>query len=120
MFAVWVTNRKRIAANTVGRADEQARRLAKDAERDAETTKKEAILEAKEKAHDILVEAERQARTDRQQAAALEQTLLRRESASADRQTTIDRLEKELAIREQALREREAQTAAALAKCEQL
>ena len=120
MFAVWVANRKRIAANTVGRAEEQARRMAKDAERDAETTKKEAILEAKEKAHDILVEAERQARTDRQQAATLEQTLLRRESASADRQTAIERLEKELASRDQALRQREAQTAAAFAKCEEL
>jgi ribonuclease Y len=120
MFAVWVANRKRIAANTVGRAEEQAQRLARDAERDAETTKKEAILEAKEKAHDILVEAERQARSDRQQASALEQTLLRRESASADRQAALDRLEKELASRDQALRHREAQTAAAFAKGEQL
>ena len=37
MFAVWVANRKRIAADTVGRAQEQALRLAKDAARDAET-----------------------------------------------------------------------------------
>ena len=120
IFAVWVANRKRIAADTVGRAEEQAQRLAKDAERDAEATKKEALLEAKEKAHEILMEAERQARADRQQAATLEQTLLRRESASADRQASIDRLEKELASRDHLLRDREAQTAAAFAKCEQL
>ena len=81
MFAVWVANRKRIAADTVGRAEEQALRLTRDAERDAETTKKEALLEAKEKAHDVLMAAERQARTDRQQAAAQEQLLARRESA---------------------------------------
>jgi ribonuclease Y len=120
MFAVWVTNRKRIAADTVGRAQEQAQRLVKDAERDAETTKKEAVLEAKEKAHDILVDAERQARAERQQAAAQEQQLSRRESATAERQTTIDRLEKELAARDQALREREQRTAASLASCEHL
>jgi ribonuclease Y len=120
MFAVWVANRKRIAADTIGRAEEQAQRLTRDAARDAETTKKEALLEAKEKAHDILMEAERQARTDRQQASTLEQTLLRRESAAAERQGAIDRLEKELAARDQALGLREKATAAAAARYEQL
>ena len=120
MFAVWVANRKRIAADTIGRAEGQAQRLAKDAERDAETTKKEALLAAKVGAHDILMEAERQARTDRQQAAALEQTLSRRESASAERQSAIERLEQELSGRAQALSAREATTAAAAAKCDAL
>src|SRR3954447_19265669 len=96
VFAVWVANRKRIAAETIGRAEEQALRIAKDAERDAETRRKEALLEAKEKAHDILMDAERQARQDRQQAAQLEQTLTRREAAAAERQAAIERLEKEL------------------------
>ena len=107
MFAVWVANRKRIAAETIGRAEEQALRIVKDAERDAETRKKEALLEAKEKAHDILMEAERQARQDRQQAATLEQTLARREAAAAERQAAIDRLEKELSSRDRTLGERE-------------
>ena len=120
MFALWVANRKRIAADTVGRAEEQAQRRARDAERDAETTKKEALLEAKEKAHDILMEAERQARTDRQQAAALEQTLSRRESLAAERQAAIDRLEKELAAREKTLSEREQRSAVAAARCDEL
>jgi ribonucrease Y len=120
MFAVWVASRKRIAADTIGRAQEQAQRLARDAERDAETTKKEALLDAKEKAHDILVDAERQARADRQQAAALEQALSRRESAAAERQATIERLERELARRDKALSEREQSIAAAAAKCDEL
>ena len=120
MFALWVANRKRIAADTIGRAEEQAQRRARDAERDAETTKKEALLEAKEKAHDILMEAERQARTDRQQAAALEQTLSRRESLAAERQAANDRLEKELAAREKALSEREQRSVVAAARCDEL
>jgi ribonuclease Y len=120
MFAVWVANRKRIARDTVGRAEEQAARTARDAERDAETRKKEALLEAKEKAHEILMEAERQARQDRQHAAVLEQTLSRRELAAAERQGAIERLEKELSGRDRALGERERQTAAAAAKCEGL
>jgi ribonuclease Y len=120
MFAVWVANRKRIAADTVGRAEAQAERLSKDAERDAETTRKAALLDAKEKAHEILMEAERQARTDRQQAAALEQTLSRRESAATERQSVIERLEHELSGRDKALVERETRAAAAAAKYEQL
>jgi ribonuclease Y len=120
MFAVWIANRKRIAAETVGRAEEQALRIARDTERDGETRKKEALLEAKEKAHEILMAAERQARNDRQQAATLEQTLSRRESAAAERQAAIERLEKELNSRDRSLGERERTAAAAAAKYEQL
>src|SRR5437868_10018131 len=120
MMAVWVANRKRIAAETVGRAEQQAVRVTKDAEREAETRKKEALLEAKEKAHEILMEAERQARQDRQQSATLEQTLGRREAAAAERQAAIERLEKELNSRDRALVDRERSAATAAAKYEQL
>src|SRR5213593_3679951 len=85
VFAWWVANRKRIAAETVGRAEEQALRIVRDAERDAEARKKESLLEAKEKAHDILMNAERQARQERQQSAMLEQALGKRESGLTER-----------------------------------
>jgi ribonuclease Y len=114
VFLVWIANRKRIAAETVGRAEEQAHRTLKDAERDAESQKKEALLDAKEKAHDLLVEAERQASQMRQASTTLEQTLTRRELLLAERQTTADRTEKELQSRQQSLVDRE-QTAAAVA-----
>src|SRR3954453_23931787 len=91
-----MANRKRIPAETRGRAEETALRIAREAERDAETRKKEALLDAKEKAHDILMEAERQARHHRQQAATLEQTLGRREAAAAERQSAIERLQEEI------------------------
>jgi ribonuclease Y len=114
VFAVWVANRKRIAAETVGRAEEQALRIVKDADRDAETRKKEALLEAKEKAHELLTQAEKQARGERQQAQSLEQTLIRREANLSERQGTIDRTEKDLQAREKTVadRERTAKTAA--------
>jgi len=107
VFAVWVANRRRIAAETVGRAEEQALRIVKEAERDAESHKKEAVLDAKEKAHELMAEAERQARQDRQQAQALEQVISRRETAIADRQLTIERLEKDLTGRERQVAEQE-------------
>jgi ribonucrease Y len=118
--AWWIANRKRIAAETIGRAEVEAARIVKDAERDAETRKKESLLEAKEKAHELLMETERQARQERQQAAALEQTLTRRETSVAERQTSVERLEKELAARDKALHDREKSAAAAAAKYEQL
>ncbi|MEO8256834.1 MAG: ribonuclease Y [Acidobacteriota bacterium] len=120
VFALWVANRKRIAAETIGRADEQARRTLKDAERDAETRQKEALLDAKEKAHDLLMDADRRANLAKQAAATLEQTLSRRESALAERQLAIDRLEKELTTRDRTVAEHEKTSAAAAAKYERL
>ncbi len=120
VFTVWVANRKRIAAETVGRAEEQALRIVKDAERDAETRKKEALLEAKEKAHEVLMEAERHARDERQRAATVEQALATRDAQLAERQRTVERLEKDLAARDRTATEREKTAAAAAAKFEQL
>ena len=107
VFAAWVASRKKIAADTIGRAEERATRLLKDAERDAETRKKETLLEAKEKAHEILTQAEKQARHDRQEAQNVEQTLHRRETALVERQSTAERLDKDLQARERAVAERE-------------
>jgi ribonuclease Y len=120
VFAVWVSNRRRIAAETVGRAEEQALRTLKDAERDAETRKKEALLEAKEKAHELLVDAERQSSQLRHSAATLEQTIARRESALTERQNAAERLERDLHVRERAAAEREKSSAAAATKYERL
>jgi ribonuclease Y len=120
LFAIWLANRKRIAAETIGRAEDQALRILRDAERDAETRKKETILDAKEKAHELLTEAERQARQDRQQAQALEQTIVRRESALIERQLLVERLEKDLLTRDKTLAAREQSTNESLAKYERL
>jgi ribonuclease Y len=67
VFFVWIANRKRIAAETIGRAEEQALKIIRDAEREIDTKKKEALLEAKEKAHDLVVAADRQAREQERQ-----------------------------------------------------
>jgi ribonuclease Y len=120
VFAVWVANRKRIAAETVGRAEEQALRIVKDAERDTETRKKEALLEAKEKAHELLTDAEKQARLERQQAQALEQTLIRREATLSERQAAIERTERDLQGREKTVSEREHTAKTASEKYERL
>jgi ribonuclease Y len=120
VFAAWLANRKRLAADTVGRAEELAARVAKDAERDAENKKKEALLDAKERAHEMLVEAERQARERRQQLAAIEQTLNRRDEKLTERLSGIEHRDKDARAQEQALAKRERATAEAAARYEQL
>ena len=120
VYAVWVANRKRIAAETIGRAEEQALRVTKEAERDAEARKKESVLEAKEKAHELLREVERQARQDRLAADTREQALARREVTLTDRETTIERNEKDLNARERAVADREKNAAAASRKYDEL
>jgi ribonuclease Y len=118
--AVWLANRKRLAAETVGRAEEHAARLIKDAERDVDSQKKEALLEAKERAHEMLVEAERQARERRQQMSAVEQTLTRREEKLTERLSGIEQRERDARGQEQAFGKREKATAEAAARYENL
>ncbi|MSO56809.1 MAG: ribonuclease Y [Acidobacteria bacterium] len=120
MFAYWVANRKRIAAETVGRAEEQALRVLKDAERDADTRKKEALLEAKEKAHEMRLDAERQARERADQLAAIEQQLSKREAVVSERAAGAERKDKDLQARAQAVAEKEKTSSAAAARYEQL
>jgi ribonuclease Y len=127
VFAVWVANRRRIAAETVGRAEERAARIVEDAgrdaetqKRDAETQKKEKLLEAKEKAHELLTQSERQAHQKRQEAQALEQSLGRRETALAERQLSAERLDRDLQARERAAGAREKAAEALAAKYDRL
>jgi ribonuclease Y len=120
VYGYWLANRKRSAAETLGRAEEQARRVLRDAERDAESRKKEALLEAKEKAHEILSEAERQKHQRLQKADAREHELSERSRAVSERQAAADRLEKDLGARERTLGERERAIEKARARAEAL
>jgi ribonuclease Y len=120
VFGYWVASRKRIAAETIGRAEEQARATLRDAEREVENRKKEAHLEAKEKAHGILMEAERLAQDRREQVARLEQVLTKKEEKLTERLAAAEQHEKELRGREVAIRDRERATSATAAKYEQL
>ncbi len=120
VYAYWLANRKRIAAETVGRAEEDALRILRDAERDAESRRKEALLEAREKTHEIVAEAERQAAARKQDADARAHTVATEQRALADRMAAAERTEKDLAARARALEAREAAAAGAQAKIDAL
>jgi ribonuclease Y len=107
VFAYWVANKRRIAAETVGRAEEQASRVLREADRDAEARRKEVLLEAKERSHEMRLEAEQYARDHRQQITGIEQILTRREAALAEQNAKAERNEGDIKQRASALAERE-------------
>jgi ribonuclease Y len=115
----WIANHRRIAADTVGRAQADAERIPRQAERDAEARRKEIALEAREKAHADAAEAERQLRQRREEILSLEQALADKTRSLADRLAAHNRVEQDLRAKEQRITEQEQSAAAARAKAEQ-
>ncbi len=120
MFGVWVATRRRIAAQTVGRAREEAARLIKDAEREAQTRRKETELAAKEQAHAILQESERQAGKRREEFDSIERQLTRKARELTEQDREARQLGAKLQDRETRTAERERELAAEAARCEEL
>lgn len=122
VFAWWLATRRRLAAETVGRAEAEARRLVQHAEREVDTLRKEAELSAKERAHALLVEAERAARVQRDQADAIERAARDRAHELATQATTLAKRSAELDARDTLLhtdRGRLDERAAALATADE-
>jgi ribonuclease Y len=119
-IAWWLATRRSAARDIVARAEEQARVLRAQAERDAENLRKEAILEAREKAHELLATSERQARDRQQEIVSLEQALADKTRALADRISAADTLERDLRARDAALADLQKRTEAAAIRAEQL
>src|SRR5215204_3943579 len=116
----WLLSRKRLAAETVGRAEEHGQQIRRQAERDAESIKKEAQLEARERTHTVLADAESKARDRQLEITLLDQALADRTRTLADRITGTEKLERDLRARDTALAELQKRTEAAAARSEQL
>ena len=104
----------------IEQSEVSAQLILKQAERDAETMRKEAVIEAREKAHAIAAEADVQLRQRRQEILSLEQSLADKTRSLADRLTTTERLEQELRAREQRIAESEKAVAASVTRGEQM
>ncbi|MFN8058932.1 MAG: ribonuclease Y [Vicinamibacterales bacterium] len=120
VFAYWLANRRRLAAETLGRAEQQAAQVLRETTREAESLRKEALLDAKEQAHQLVVEAERDAQARRQQFVAQEQVLADRTRQLGEQLGLLERRDSELAVRAETLATREREAAATLVKSQQL
>ena len=120
VFAVWVATRKWTAAHTIGRAQEEASRLVRDAERNAENLRKEAELGAKERAHALLQDSEQQTRERRQELESIERQLGRKTQELTEHDRKAKQIDATLREREQQAGERERSLAEEMRRCEEL
>lgn len=95
--------RKRLAEAVIGSAEEEAKRILQEAEKDAEAMKREALLEAKEEIHKLRADQEREGRERRSELQQLERRLVQKEES-------LDRKSEALERREASLQRRERET----------
>ena len=97
-------HRKKVAEATIGSANKEAARIVNEALTEAETKKKEAILEAKDEIHKQRTETEKELRERRSEVQRQERRLIQKEEA-IDKKT--DSLEKKDETLSQKLKEAE-------------
>ena len=119
-FGAWIATRRRIAAETVGRAREEAGRLLKSAEREVGARRKEAELTAREQAQNLRHETENHARQRREELAALERDLNERKRTLGERSAGVDRAARDLRAREDAVIAREEAAQAEEARAQEI
>ena len=120
VFAIWAATRKWTAAHTIGRAQDEAARLLRDAERNGETLRKEAELAAKERAHAVLQDSEQQTRERRQELESIERQLARKTQELTDHDREAKQIDATLRKREQEAAKRERSLAEEMRRCEEL
>lgn len=99
--------RKTIGEGKINNAEELAKRIIEDANRDAETHKKEVLLEAKEEIHRIRIENERENRERRSEVQKLERRLLNREESIDKKSESLEKKEEALNKKTKSLNEKE-------------
>jgi ribonuclease Y len=94
--ALGIVARKLFSDSQGERARESAERIVTDAERQAETLRKEATLEAKDEAYRLKTEAEAEAKERRKEVTALETRLMQREESIERRAESLDKREHQM------------------------
>jgi ribonuclease Y len=88
--------RKNFGEKQLDKAHDSAGRIVADAEKQAETLRKEALLEAKDEVFRLRAEAETEAKERRKEVTALESRLLQREESIERRAEALDQREHQL------------------------
>ena len=109
-FVLGGQHRKRTAEGLIGSADEEATRIINQAVNEAETKKKEAILEAKDEIHKARTETEKELRDRRNEVQRQERRMIQKEE-SLDKK--VEALEKKEDVLNQKIKQSESQLAEA-------
>ncbi|WP_125153715.1 ribonuclease Y [Clostridium rectalis] len=100
--------RKNVSAAKISNAEETSKKILGDAEREAESKKKEAILEAKEEAHRLRNDIEKECRDRRNEVQRLERRLIQREESIDKKSDMLEKREESLNKKQQELDDLEA------------
>ncbi|MDA8352740.1 MAG: ribonuclease Y [Firmicutes bacterium] len=109
-LAIGYRMRKLTAEARIGSAEKEAEQIIDKARGDADSLKRERIIEAKDEAHRIRAEAEQEIREQRNDLARLERRLMSKEESLDRKQDAQEKREEELNRRESGIQDRENRT----------
>lgn len=112
-FFVGSAYRKKSAEKSIGSAEDEAKRILNDAMKNAETKKKEALLEAKDEIHQLRQETERDLRERRSEVQRQEHRLQQKEE-------TLDRKIDNLEAKEEKLAQRSKEIDDRIEECDRI
>ena len=95
--------RKSLAEAKISSAEEAARQIVENAEKEAEALRKEKVLEAKDEVHKLRTDAEKELRERRNEIQRLEKRILQKEESLDRKMEQYERKEVELERREQSI-----------------
>ncbi|MBE6733183.1 MAG: ribonuclease Y [Ruminococcaceae bacterium] len=112
-FVIGLVYRKKSTENTIGSAKEEARRILNEAIKNAETKKKESLLEAKDEIHQLRQETEKDLRERRSE-------IQRQEHRLQQKEESLERKLDNLEVKEEKLAEKNRLIDEKMEECEQL
>ena len=89
-FVIGYVIRRMVAEARISSAEDEARRIVSQAEKEAESRRREAVLEAKESVHRVRSKAEDELRERRQELKQLEQRLMQKEETLEKKQESLE------------------------------
>lgn len=102
-FFLGINYRKKIAEKEIDSAEKFAEKLIDDAKKEAESTKKEKIIETKEELHKLRQEQEKEYKDRRNELSKLEKRLLNKEEALDKRSSQIEKKDEDLVKKSSAI-----------------
>lgn len=107
VVAIEIYIRKKYSWAKISKAEEEANNIRDKASRDAESMKKESILEAKDEVHKLRIDFEKESRERRTEIQRLERRNIQREEALDKKSDLIQKKEESFNARESAMEEKE-------------
>ena len=96
-FKLGVNYRRKVAEAEIGSAEEQAKKILNDAIKDADTKKKETIIEAKDEIHKLRTDADREIKERRAEVSRQERRIVQKEESLDKKMDNLEAKEELLA-----------------------